>query len=69
MCSFVGGFSVSGHCVVLAVCYPPTRLHGVVSQKAVICIFSSYKCKCLFMFLFVYADSVWPVLAVARGVL
>lgn len=50
-----------------AVCYPPTRLHGVVSQKNVICIFSSYKCRCLFMFLFVYANAVWSVLAIARG--
>jgi len=52
-----------------AVCYPPTRPHGVVSQKAVICIFSSYKCKCLSMFLYINADAVWPVLAIARGVL
>ena len=40
------------------VCYTPTRLHGVISQKAVICIFSSYKCICLFMFLFFYANAV-----------
>ena len=52
-----------------AVCYPPTRPHGVVSQKAVICVFSSYKCKCLSMFLYINADAVWPVLAIARGVL
>jgi hypothetical protein len=41
-----------------ALCYPPNRLHGVVSQKAVLCIFSSYKYRGLFMFLFVYANAV-----------
>jgi len=41
-----------------AVCYLPTRLHGGVSQKAVICIFFSFKYRGLFMFLFFYANVV-----------